>query len=394
MPNTFKITAQRLKTSRTMNDKYTLLTGATGQIGRFLLRDLLLAQPDRIAVLVRGRNGMSAHERVEQVLAEWYDATGEELPTPVCLEGDVTQEGFGLSQNDRLWLGSHCDTMMHNAASVDFTGGGTGQTWKNNTSGAQYALDVCREIRIDHLAYTSTAYVCGKRLDTIYEDELEMGQEFRNEYEHSKYEAERIIRGPSYPDAVTIIRPAIVLGDYDTGRTQSYHGFYQAVKFTDSFANYAMKDETGHWTHDVRFMLTGDEINNFITVDWVGSVMAAILDQPKAFGRTFHLTPEAPTTCLEMQQAFEESFNFSGVRFVGPDSDLMETGSPEELRFYEYMQEFSAYWGNDPRFDRSETDSVTAEVFERRIDVPCLVRLMNHAVATRFGKKSRQLVKA
>ena len=47
-----------------------LLTGATGQVGQYLLRDLLLKnQP--VAVLIRARGKESARDRLEQILTRW-----------------------------------------------------------------------------------------------------------------------------------------------------------------------------------------------------------------------------------------------------------------------------------------------------------------------------------
>ena len=394
----------RSDTDSRMTKDYILLTGVTGQVGQALLRDTLLAFPDRVAVLVRSKGGVSGRHRIEGLRSQWALETGESLPHPVCLDGDTTSEGFGLSQRDRQWVRQHCDTLMHNAATIEFSGKGTRQTWDNNVLNAHRALEVCHESRIDHLAYTSTAYVCGMRRGMIYEDELEMGQEFRNEYEHSKYEAERILRGSSYPDVVTVMRPSVVVGDYRSGCTRTYHSFYRAVQFTAAIASAAEKDSDGYWAHDIRLTLTGDEISNLVCVDWVSSTMTSILSSSACFGKTFHLTPKHPTTCKEIERALQEFFCYTGVKFVGTRtnrtgasgtgaSDLADS-SPDERRFYQYMEEYSDYWGNEPVFDRDQTDQVVAAPVEGRIDVPCLKRLINYAVEDRFGKKNRRLSKA
>ena len=58
-----------------MNDRYLLLTGATGLLGRSLLRDLSAAGR-RLAVLVRAGRTDSAESRVDELLADWQEVAG------------------------------------------------------------------------------------------------------------------------------------------------------------------------------------------------------------------------------------------------------------------------------------------------------------------------------
>ena len=49
---------------------YTLLTGATGLVGRYLLRDLLM-RGQRVAVLVRPSKRQTAQQRVAGICQRW-----------------------------------------------------------------------------------------------------------------------------------------------------------------------------------------------------------------------------------------------------------------------------------------------------------------------------------
>ena len=64
--------------------RYTLLTGATGLLGRYLMRDLLLKQ-ERLAVLVRPTEKQQARERIEQVLQHFESELGHRLARPVTV---------------------------------------------------------------------------------------------------------------------------------------------------------------------------------------------------------------------------------------------------------------------------------------------------------------------
>jgi thioester reductase-like protein len=75
----------------------------------------------------------------------------------------------------------------------------------------------------------STAYVAGKRVGVVREDELDVGQDYVDEYERTKMEAEQLVQefGRRHPTA--IFRPSIVVGDSRTGDAARFQGFYEAL---------------------------------------------------------------------------------------------------------------------------------------------------------------------
>ena len=79
------------------NNHYLMLTGATGLLGRSLLRDLAAAGR-RIAVLVRPSKGASAFERIDELLLDWQEVAGANVPFPVVLTGDITQVDLAPGQ--------------------------------------------------------------------------------------------------------------------------------------------------------------------------------------------------------------------------------------------------------------------------------------------------------
>lgn len=66
-----------------MNNDYFFLTGGTGLLGRFLIRDLLL-QGTKLALLVRGTKKESAQERLEANPSTLGKPTG----TSTCSSSD------------------------------------------------------------------------------------------------------------------------------------------------------------------------------------------------------------------------------------------------------------------------------------------------------------------
>src|SRR5262249_37673737 len=155
--------------------------------------------------------------------------------------------------------------------------------------------DFCREVGLRDLHHVSTAYVCGLRAGPIREDEdLDGGQGFRNDYEQSKFEAERLVRAAPFLDRLTVYRPALIVGASRTGYPSSYPGLYPYLQFAWVLLRYMQPGPDGRYFVPVRLNLTGEEPRNLVPVDWVSAVIAHLVQRPEHHGRTYHLTPPVP----------------------------------------------------------------------------------------------------
>ena len=65
---------------------YHLLTGATGLLGNYLLRDLLLAGVP-VAVIARSDRRQTARQRIEAAMCRWEVDLGRPLTRPVIIFG-------------------------------------------------------------------------------------------------------------------------------------------------------------------------------------------------------------------------------------------------------------------------------------------------------------------
>ena len=68
---------------------YVLLTGSTGLLGRYLLRDMLL-EGRQVCVAVRAANDREATTRVDSIIKEWESELNCILPRPVCFAGELS----------------------------------------------------------------------------------------------------------------------------------------------------------------------------------------------------------------------------------------------------------------------------------------------------------------
>jgi len=114
---------------------YVFLTGATGLLGRYLLKDLTVAGVP-MAVLVRPSRRATAQHRVENVMCYWDGLLGRALPRPVVLEGDITEPDLGLDARGMRWVAENCTCMLHNAASLTFQSTSSqSEPWRSNVGG-------------------------------------------------------------------------------------------------------------------------------------------------------------------------------------------------------------------------------------------------------------------
>ena len=333
---------------------YTLLTGATGLLGRYLIKDLLLANIP-VAVLVRPSRRASAQHRVENAMCYWDSVLGRSLPRPVVLEGDITEPDLGLDARSMRWVAENCDQMLHNAASLSFQSTGpTSEPWRSNVEGTRNVIELCRNARIRRFHHVSTAYVCGLRQGQILESELDVGQEMSNDYERSKVQAEKMVRSADFLEQLTVFRPAIIIGDSKNSYTTTYHGFYAPLQASYTMSRTMDRNATGRVGSPARFPLSGFETKNLVPVDWVSAVISHVVSHSEHHGKTYHLTPQHPVTARLMADVLEEEGGFYSVRLVGGGKPLTGLTEIEQL-FCELISVYSSYWKDDPTFDFTNT---------------------------------------
>ena len=98
-----------------------LLTGATGFLGAFLLREFLLQTQAEIYCLVRSDDAESAKKRIQSSL-EYYSIWDEHLSYRIIpIVGDLAQPLLGLSEEQFREMASQTDVIYHNGVFVKFT---------------------------------------------------------------------------------------------------------------------------------------------------------------------------------------------------------------------------------------------------------------------------------
>jgi len=363
---------------------YHLLTGATGLLGSYLLRDCL-REGHRLAVLARPVKRASARERIDAILSRCETELQMKLPRPVVLEGELTEENLGLDEASLQWVSRHCQSVLHNAANLTFHScGRDGEPWLSNCRGTQRVLELCKATGIRRFHQVSTAYVCGRREGRVLETELDVGQQVGNDYEQSKIEAEKMVRAAQWIDPPTVYRPAIIVGDSQTGYTATYHGFYVLVKLAHTLVSRMVLGSTAGRLLVQGLGLSGNECKNLVPVDWVSRVITHIFSRREHHNRTYHLASQRPPTLMliadVIQRAVEKYSDLADEKdtFVADSGWFLDS-------FRNQMEIYHAYWRDDPQFDDAQR-AAAAPIPCPDMDASMLLRLAKYAIQGNFGK--------
>jgi len=261
-----------------------LLTGFPTFAARYLFETIAREEPDTtIMCIVRERH-------LEQARALAARVSSPERVR--LLAGDIRSLDFGLTGKEYLDLTNevtdvyHLDALWHTAASKE-------RLKAVNVGGTQNVLDCISDIKnLNRYNHFSTAYVCGDRSGVIMEEELDVGQSFRNPYEETQYEAERRVRQRRRTFPITIYRPSLIIGHSKTGQIDRMTG------------PYLLMQPLVHMPVDVPLPMPGQgQVPlNLVPVDYVVDAIHAISVQPASEGRTFHIVDPNP---LSARMVFE-----------------------------------------------------------------------------------------
>jgi thioester reductase-like protein len=372
---------------RTSDSSCILLTGATGLLGRFLLRDLT-AQGRQVAVLVRGSRTAGAEVRVDELLCDWWDVAGVEVPRPVILEGDITVPGLGLAASALEWVEANVGEVVHSAASLAFDRRASdGEPYASNVQGTAHVLELCRTAGIRRLHHVSTAYVCGLRRGRVLETELDVGQTPGNDYERSKIEAEWAVRAADWLDVRTVYRPSIIVGDLVNGFTNTFHGFYKPLRIVQPFVESFVQASLEPGSLLGVLGMSGHERKNLVPVDWVSALISRIILDPALHGGTYHLTSTRPTSVGLLCSVFEQMVTEMAVRpeavGIGRPATAFDPAVLARL-FGDQMEVYRAYWRDDPEFDVTATSRAAPDLPSPPLDEATLRRLCHFAIDTGF----------
>jgi len=290
-----------------------LLSGATGFLGAFLLKDLILYYPHAtIHCLVRGDV-----DRLVQNLKS-YDLWDETLRAHIQVyNGDLEKERFGLSPEAYSSLAQKLDLIVHNGAAVNFTSSYErlrGPNVVGTTNMLEFASSVEQPIPIFFVStdgvFKSEGSTTSSRPvihseNTIAEDPSKLS----TGYEQSKWVAENIVHNAikrGFP--IAIFRPGDICGHSKSGACNPNHDFVRLLQGVARMS-YA--------PHDVRTI-------DLTPVDYVSrAIVTHVLEDPLVHHHMFNLVHPEPVRVLHIMMYMRDYLGYQNLEII-PAQEWLE----------------------------------------------------------------------
>lgn len=252
--------------------RHTLLTGATGLIGRHWLKALLSGVDGRITVLGR-RPVVCGDPRVRFVRADLAQAI--DLPALPSVTDII-----------------HCAAEIRFNLPIE-------QARAVNVGGTARILDVARGCpSLEKMAHVSTVFVAGCRPGRLPEGRLIDPAGFFNTYQQSKHEAEELVLAARGVPAV-IYRLSSVIGHSVTGAVEQMNYFHQALRLVPRNPFPALP-------------ALPDARVDFIATDWAVATLHHLFERHFEAGAVFNVCAGASHS-LTVREVIEAAFKRAGA---------------------------------------------------------------------------------
>lgn len=268
-----------------------LITGFPAFTARRMIAKLAAAEPEtKLYVLAREKFAADANALL---------ATLPRGHRAEVLVGDVCDMDLGLSSLEYRALSKEV-TWIHHLAGIYFMGVDAETARRVNVLGTRTVLDLAKDAaKLERVVHWSTAMVSGDRRGTFYEDDLDVGQKFHNDYERTKYEAERLVRAAMRQLPITVLRPGIIVGDSRTGEIDKLDGPYYLMVLIATNASGLRLPLLGR----------GEAPLPLVPIDYVIDAAWQAARSDGAAGKTFHIVDPNPMTARAVFEGVAQHAN-------------------------------------------------------------------------------------
>jgi thioester reductase-like protein len=327
------------------------LTGSTGFLGAYIVREILETTEAELHCLVRPKRDQSGKERIERQMRHhkvwrddeaWQTAWNRRVH---IVEGDVTLPRMGIPDPIYEPLAREVDGIIHSAAHVNFIYPYEALR-ATNVLGVHEIIRFAFHSRIKQVHHLSTAAIwpMGAQYTFYEKDSIEHGGVLNLGYDEAKWVGERcLLNAAERGLPVARYRPGEVGGDSLTGNCITDHFLIAAIKGFLQFGAFPDLDM---------------EVD-VAPVDYVAKALIHLVFHKNPLGRAFHLTnPERRHMSEALTFLRSLGYRFDELRFEDLRDRLVHDGNFGRNALFPYqatLEDMDDISMQLPNYDTTET---------------------------------------
>ncbi|ALC81181.1 type I polyketide synthase [Bacillus gobiensis] len=260
-----------------------LLTGATGYLGVYLLRELFIHSAGNVHIIVRSGSQIEAENRVIEKIRDYFgqDFYDEYRERMFVYCGDLAKPDLGLDRTMYQYLSHTIQCIIHSAGDVSHYGN-YAKSFAANVSATRNIIEFSLTGAKKDLNHISTLAVASGRVkkqkDILYtEYDHDLGQMIENHYPKTKLEAEKlVVEARKKGVNSNIFRVGNIVFDSKSGRFQEnieQNALYTMMK---SYIEIGVVPEM-------------EKDTDFTCVDDVSRVIICLFDKEELKNETHHI---------------------------------------------------------------------------------------------------------
>jgi nucleoside-diphosphate-sugar epimerase len=383
------------------NDKPLIaLTGATGFLGSHLMASLL-SEGYNLVIFGRSSKEKTLKQRIASLLG-WF-GIDDRFDQVTCIDTDFSLEKLGIESGEYLRLCSVVDSIIHCASDTSFSENKREKVMAANIDNLNGILEFSKNAHVSFFHYISTSYVAGTGT-TYCKEILSSSTTFTNVYEESKAAAENIIYRFCNDNSISlsIIRPSIVYGDSQSGRSLKFNALYFPIRAAQSIRDIYLNDlnnngglkaakngiyfdKDGYLFLPLKIYLPEEGDLNIIPVDYFVNATIKIVENCSR-GGIYHLTSNYPTTMKIIAKYYEQLMKVRGVEIIYGAQPANLLRNPAEELFDRFIEPYRPYLSDKRVFDRTyaclATDNLNPPEFTYEIFKKCI----EYAISVNWGQ--------
>jgi long-chain acyl-CoA synthetase len=360
---------------------FLLLTGATGLIGRGLVRSLS-SRNRRLALLTRQPDRLEAFSRVNDFRV---------------VRGDITRPQLGLDDQSYLQLTQSTTEIIHCAADTRFSAP-LDCARKLNVVGTGQVLGFASRCQnLQKFAYISTVYVVGRSTGHFGEDLIRHDNEFSNAYQQSKYEAEHLVSRAMNAIPASIFRLSSLIGDGDSGKVHQFNHVHKLIRLLPQNVLPMVPGQPGAPI-------------DLLPSDWTVSALAYLFESAFVPCRVYHLCA-GPERSLTLRETIDRTISVFEDHPIGCKHlpihvpELVPLARYEEFvsqrsrkgdrLFNELVRVLGYFLPHLALFQAFDNKNTMRDLAPRGLELPpigdCYERVVRYCLDTNWGKSTQQI---